>query len=334
MIPTPAALRKLKFLRTKTEAALWLLFFLIVAGFGFLQGWKPEINLSQLFGRPEKIEILSSSPVFFPEKILRELEKETGTEIRILPFQNWEEARLKIIADPGADLLFLPAHWVQALRQENLLRSSTRFQNLATEILSSDFHLNPSSQAQDFLPLYWSRLSFVAKNQNPKNLGILDDADVFMDIIESLKLKKQDSAFLKMKFQFFDLDQWSKPQEPSLDAAFVSHLWAEKHPQWQALAQWPELLGIWGFALPKNSRLSGKMEKVIHAYASAVVQAEILEQLPLASTLSVMDERAGPLGQKALYLRDLGLLRMNLIRQHDPAHLIQARGLSALTFSN
>ena len=324
---------KWKVFKTKTEASLWLLFFLVAAGFGFLQGWHPEINLSRFMSAPPVIEIMSISPVFFPAEIVAELEKQTGTKIKISQIQNWEDLRVKLIADSSVNLLFLPASWVQALRQENLLRNGSRLENMATDLLSADFNLNASSAKQDFLPLYWGRLAFFSQGSTPKSVGLPEDSDTVTQIFESLHLQKQESLFSKVKFQFFPMEQWPSAEDPKIDLVLAPHLWGGRHPQWKENPAWPQLLAIWGFALPKNSHLNSKIDSLVRAYTQASVQAQILEKLPLASTLSVMDERAGPLEQKALYIRDLGLLKMNLIHQHEAAHSEQAQVFSSLNFT-
>lgn len=318
---------------TKTEASLWLLFFFVAAGFGFFQGWHPEIHLSRLFGPPAVIEILNYSPVFFPADSIVEIEKQTGIQILVTPIQSWEDLHLKLVAETSANVLFIPAHWAQTLRKENLLKSGAYLERISADLLSPDFNLNASATTQDFLPLYWSRLAFFSKSSAPKMIGLPDDADAVMAIAEKSHLQKQDVLFSKMKFQFFPLDQWILEASPKLDAVLAPHLWGLRHGAWKENPTWPQLLALWGFALPKNSRLSSKLENFIRAYAQATLQAQILEKLPFASTLSVMDERPGPLEQKALYLRDLGLLKMNLIPQHEAAHREPAQEFSSLNFA-
>lgn len=301
---------------------------MLTGAFGFLQGWKPDLHLGEYVSKPVKIEILTISPVFFPTQILSEIEKETRTQIELRTLKNWEDLRLQMISDSKVNLVFLPFSWVQALRQENLLHESRRFQDLKTELASADFNFNTEENRQDFLPVYWAQLGFYFERPDVKTLNIPDDAGMYLD----LQSRNSDKGFSKMKISVSDWTTWwANPQKADL---FLAPHVAALTRNWKLDPNRPAWLGIWGFALPKNSQLSSHDLEVIRRYADSERQTKLLKTLPLASTLTSLDEKPGPLEKKPLYLRDLKMSHLNLIPQYNPKSAELARRQTpALIFS-
>lgn len=304
---------------------------MLTGAFGFLQGWKPDLHLTEYVSKPARVQILTISPVFFPEDVISKIEKETRTRIYTRVIKNWEDLRLQMISDSQTNLVFLPEAWVQALRQEDLLHESRRLQDLKSDLASPDFNFNSTETRQDFLPLYWAQLSFYFQEPDGKTLNFPDDAGMYLDLVTK---SASDKNFGKLKISLVDWVSWWNDPRGKADIFLAPHPLQQTNPKWKPDVTRPAWLAIWGFALPKNSHLGPQDVAVIRAYADPERQSEILRKLPLASTLTSLDEKTGSLEKKAIYLRDIKMAKLSPIKQYNPKDIEQAkRQVPALIFS-
>ncbi len=335
--------------KNKIEASLWLLFLFFCSGLGYFQGLHPEFKISESLFAPPTIRIFSTAENFFPASVIAELERETRTHIHFELIHSWEELKVQLIAQPTSpDLLLIPSYWAQSLHQEGLLRDAD-LQDELHDFLAPDFilpqgtDLTPASSG--FFATYWSKL-FLLKNPESeaslvrmpgkKEAGLsvrfLNDADLLIGYFSALQKKALAHPLLKAQFSIFNFDQWAEQASTSSDFVLLTHVQQRQLPLFEKI-DLPEMMMIFGFALPKNGNHRRSILKIIKHYVSFEIQSQLLLQLPMASTLNSVNESSLPVERKSSFLRELGMDQMTIIREKEKGSEEKAHELSHAAFS-
>lgn len=322
----------------RTEALLWLLFFFVVGGVGFIQGWKPDFRFKFLFKNPPEVQVLTISSDFFSPEWITETERKTESKIIIHVIKDWEDLHLQLITNADLSLLFIPSHWAQTLHQESLLNDEVDYVQLGNEKLAPDFRFQPQSYAKDYFPVYWAKLSLYAKaapakaNLKQQNLAFLDDADSFVAWNDELGKNKIAESFIKAQWRIFPLSSWIQREDFTQDYFLAPHPLKSEHPEWQTTTT-PELMYLLGFSLPKNGAHPGTTWAVLKEYIANENQTKMVQQGPFASTLASIEAGYGSLDKKPSYLRSLGLHSLIMVRSHEAEALASAQKTTNSRFS-
>lgn len=309
---------------------LWILFFVICVGVGFLHGYLPQGISKNFFIHPTKIRVLTTDELLFPKELRTLLEDELYIKLEVTVTRDWNALLATTIASPAQDLVFLPSYWATTLRQQNLLSPIFTSDSDLTQKVSSDFLDNMNSKTRsalhrlplDFIPIYWLKTGFLTnKNQGfttelkdtkIKNLFLLADEDLILEHFLNWKSQGLNTLLSHKKILTLQLDQLNSSDKNGIFETTLNEL----HPQLQTDLHLSALL-IWGASIPTNAENKELALEILNILTSASLQEKVLMQTPFNSTLLQVTDANIPEQRKAGYLRRIQLKNTILIDKKD-----------------
>lgn len=309
---------------------LWILFFLICMGVGFLHGILPRSISKQNLITPTKIEILVTDEIFLPEQTRHQIEQEFNVKLSFTVTRNWDSITAQLVASPGVDLIFLPSYWANTLAQQGLLSDISGPRKSLQKKVASDF-INSSSQTEfSFLPFYWIKTevrtpnneSFVEflKNKKEQVIFLLADEDLLLKHFQTWKEQKLWDLVSQKKILTLQLDQLhgeTLPKE-ALEAPLEKENQTNTHPLLSALL-------TWGAAIPATSANKTLALDILDALTATETQENSLLQTPFNTTFSAVASDKIPLHRRASFIRDIQLKDVLIIENKDQTAKIKLK---------
>lgn len=317
--------------KSRTEIILWFLFLSVCAGLGYIQGLKPDLKPREIISETPEIEILTVSEDILPEYLIKSIEQETHSKISVTKIKSWQELKVKLIADPAADLVFIPSHWIQNIVHENLISESFFITPDFVDAVSPEFLIEyeyEPRKLKGFLPVFWTQLHYYQKHQPAQNYSSLNDADYFIKIAQQIKDPKSKISFSDKTLFLLSWDQIIREENKNYDIAPLTHLQKKD----LATLETSRVLFLLGFSIPKNSRYKQLSQKIIHYYIQYESQEPLIHKLPFASTLVSLDTAQIPEIQKSSYIRKIELKQQTFLKAKNENLLDKATEMTGVTF--
>ena len=118
---------------------LWIPFFILCIGVGFLHGFLPQGISRDYFIRPTKVRVLVTDETLLTKEIQTYIENELRVKLEITVTRDWDAIQAKIIAHPTQDILILPSYWAHTLKQQGLLHVTTEKESELPQRIAPDF---------------------------------------------------------------------------------------------------------------------------------------------------------------------------------------------------
>ncbi len=297
--------------------------FIFSLGLGYLHGVQPQVVAESIQGAPEKIQILCTDEIFFPDFVRSYLEKELNVTLSITLTRNWEAIQAKSIENSGVDLILLPSFWAESLAHQGFLSSF----NLSTDenifaSISSDFIKSKTQGQTYFLPLYWIKTGIqVSKNLsfqqflNDKQLTtlfLLADEDLLLRHFQLWKEQGLWPLVAQKKILTLQLDQLDSKE--TRGGAFERRLDPDFRGEDQGNLS---ALLIWGAAIPEGSSKKDLVRRLLAALVQPRLQSEVIKKSPLNSVLVDLEDERIPLHRRASFVRELRLKDSLLLDQKN-----------------
>lgn len=307
----------------RSSSLLWILFFAICMGVGFLHGVLPQGISRDYIIRPTKVRILTTDELLFPRELRTLIEDELHVKLEVTLTRDWNTLLAKTVASPSEDLILLPSYWATTLRQQNLLSNLITKDNELAQRVAPDFlDRAMSKNVFDFLPVYWIKTGFIIPgNQsfeafltNKKNTTIflLADEDLILRHMQIWRDQDLSGLVMQKKILTLPLDQILKTDRAGAMETALNELNPDLHTEDQLSA-----LLIWGAVIPVNSDKKDLAQEILNIMTTPLLQEKVLVQTPFNSTLTQVSDKALPVQRRASYIRDLQLKGTLLIDQKD-----------------
>lgn len=309
------------------EFGLWLGFLFVCFGAGYLHGHLPDFRLQFLFTESEKVKIVVFEKTLLSSEIIKTLEEKTHTEIQIEEVKSWQEARLKTVLNPGADLLFVPSYWLAPLIREGRLRTVTTLKNLIENEIAPELrHVNNEKIYE--VPLFWTIFGFafpeaykedpidkILENPKIKTISTYHDAEIFK--IRSrrepwnypkIKAKLKPTASLKNSAKVLPADEVveiSLHQQKEMQSAFFSAI-DDKKP-----------LLVFSLAVPNNSPKRTTSLALIQALLTETDLDDVYSELPIGMGIHRLNSKLNDRLKKASYLKEIPFKEIELPEMND-----------------
>jgi len=309
------------------EAALWVVLFFIFMGVGYFHGQLPsEVNSKTLL-HPVKVGVFTTDDLLFPPGLQQALETEMNVQFEVNVTHDWNELLAKTIANPSADLIFMPSYWAHSLAQQNLLSTTvSRNADMLTRF-SPDFVKTESNGDLVFLPLYWMKTdlfsegkgtSFAAslKDKKKTEMFLWGDEDLLLAHFDQWKSEGfldaiKDKKILTMSLK--DLVEKSLANNNLIEIPLN-----ETNISTALTGSRTSALITWGVSIPKNSLQKDLALKVLLLLTGKELQEKSLDQTPFASALEEVGDKSMPLQKRAAFIRNLNLNETILLEKKDP----------------
>lgn len=294
-------------------------------GVGFLHGVLPQGLSRSFFIRPQNIQIVTTDEILFPPEVQRQLEAELQVKFSVTITRDWASLLGNIVASPSADLIFLPAHWAETLRKQNLLADISSPQGDFRQRVASDFMPQKNHDALTFLPFYWMKtqvqspsgenfLSFL-KNKLEPVIFLIADEDLLLGHFEKWKAQGIWDLVTQKKILTLQLDQILKKvanKEEAVELPLRSQ--QEGDPTSEASA-----LLVWGAVIPQNSQQKELVIDLLDTLTTVEHQESTLLNTPFNTTFSSVIGNEIPLERRAEAIRNLQLKDTLILDHKDPA---------------
>lgn len=267
------------------ENLSWLLILILFFLGGYLHGSLPFAKLKRLLNPDKQLRLLVYAPTFFPEDLITTLQKKSYL-LRIDPVQQLDDLKLEILKSPAPDLILIPQHWVETLKNENLLQYSQN--SLFTEF-SADF----SSKQSFFYPWFWFATKSFSLTDKPNEIIFAGDlaSDRWIETLIStgpdLILKENKKVFLPHLMKINNI-------EAQFDA--------EKSQLW-----------VLGWCIPKSADSLIDSLNLLHDLYEYPMYEKALASVPGASVLTRNNSESWDHWKKAVSLRELPF---NKLKKH------------------
>lgn len=298
-------------------------------GVGFLHGVLPQGISRSYFVSPEKIQVLTTDEILFPEETRQRLEQELNVKFSVLITRDWDAIIANTVASPAVDLIFLPSFWANTLGRQNLLANVAGPRKELFQRVASDFTAKPREDF-NFLPFYWMKTSIKStteetfpdflKNKKEPILFLLADEDLLLKHFQVWKSQGLWDLVAQKKILTLQIDQMSR--EIPLEGAMEMSL-SQDIPE-ATLNQLSALL-IWGAVIPVNSVKKEKTLEVLNTLTTPEYQERSLLKTPFNSTFSTVTSNEIPLQRRAQFIRDLKLKDTIILETKDQDATIKLR---------
>ncbi len=304
---------------------LWLLFFVICIGVGFLHGFLPQGISRDYIIRPTKVRILTTDELLLPKELRTLIEDELHVKLEVTLTRDWNVLLAKTVATPSEDIIFLPSYWATTLRQQNLLsnlalnKENELFQRVAPDFIDAS---TAAKKTFDFLPFYWIKTGFLIsknqtfkeflKNKNESTLFLLADEDLILKHLQIWTEQGLGAMVAQKKILTLQLDQILKTDRSGAMEIPLNEL----NPNLDTSEQLSALI-VWGAVIPMNSDKKDLAQEILNVLTTPLLQEKVLVQTPFNSTLSQVSDKALPAQRRASYIRDLQLKDTLLIDKKD-----------------
>ena len=298
-------------------------------GVGFLHGVLPQGISKSYFVSPEKIQVLITDEILFPQETRQRLEKELNVKFSVLITRDWDAIIANTVASPAVDLIFLPSFWANTLSRQNLLANVAGHRKELFQRVASDFTAKPREDF-NFLPFYWMKTSIKStteenfsdflKNKKEPILFLLADEDLLLKHFQVWKSQGLWDLVAQKKILTLQIDQLSRdiPLEGAMEMS-LSHDIPEA-----TLNQLSALL-IWGAVIPVNSVKKEKTLEILNTLTTPEYQERSLLKTPFNSTFSTVTSNEIPLQRRATFIRDLKLKDTIILETKDQDATIKLR---------
>lgn len=284
-------------------------------GVGFLHGILPQGLSRDYLRTPDKIQVLTTDEILFPEPLRERLEKELHVRFSVTVTRDWDSILAHVVASPGADLLFLPSFWAKTLGSQHLLEDISGSGERLKARVASDFAGSASPKGDFFfLPFYWMKTTIIGpaqetfddflKNKKENILFLLADEDLLLRHFQIWKEQNLLDSLGQKKILTLQLDQLL--QEDTRLGAVEGPLLQEPPPGTATRAQLSALL-IWGAAIPASSTQKTLSLRVLERLSHLDYQEGHLLSTPFNSTLAALVTDKIPPARRAEAVRNLKL---------------------------
>lgn len=303
------------------EFSLWLGFLFLCFASGYLHGHLPDVRLQFLFSGAEKVRIVVFEKSLLTPALIKTLEDKTHTEIQIEEVKNWDEARLKTVLTPGADLLFLPSHWIPPLIREGRLRTITSMKSLIEKEIAPELRFLNSEKIYT-APLFWTllELRFPVELQNEEPEKALENTKIrsihlYHDPeLAKLRLVGEPWNYPKIKSKVHldaeinllvsphhadEVTETSLHQDKNLSQVFIQTI--NKKP-----------LLIFSLAVPNNSPKRSTSLALIDSLLTSDEFDSLYASLPVGSALTRLDNKLPERMKRASFLKELSFKEIDL----------------------
>ncbi|WII71010.1 hypothetical protein QJS83_11110 [Bdellovibrio sp. 22V] len=300
---------------------LWIFFFLICMGVGFLHGVLPQGLSKSYFISPTKIQVLTTDEIFFPPEIRKTLEDEFNVKFSVTVTRDWDSIIANTVSSPSVDLLFLPSFWAHTLAHQNLLANVAGTRGELLQRVASDFTAAKTPDQFFFLPFYWIKtgirtpsdesFTIFLKNKNDTTLFLLADEDLILKHFQVWKEQGLWEQVAQKKILTLQLDQLTRRDihEEAIETPLSEDIRNEL-PQLSALL-------IYGAAIPANAPHKKFIMEILDEMTSSELQEKHLLKTPFNSAFSTVTANEIPLQRRASFIRDLQLKDVILLESKD-----------------
>lgn len=305
------------------NSILWIFFFIICMGVGFLHGFLPQGLTKSFFISPNKVLIFTTDEIFFPVEIRQKLEDELHLKFSVTITRDWDAIIANTVSNPSVDLIFLPSFWAKSLEQQSLLSDIAASSSKLQQWVSSDF-LKPDEQGRFFfLPIYWMKTALQTpqneaffdflKNKNEPVLQLLADEDLLLQHFKIWKDQGLWDLVAQKKILTLQLDRIplnKKTNEGAVEIPLTEETQSSLPPNSSALL-------VWGASIPENSQQKKLALKVLETLATPEYQEKSLLKTPFNSTFSAVTGTDIPLNRRADFIRNLHLKDTLILERKD-----------------
>lgn len=292
-------------------------------GVGFLHGVLPQGLTRSIFSRPEKILVVTTDEVLFPEEVRQQLEEEFHVKFSVTITRDWDSLMAQTVASPSADLIFLPSFWANTLAQQKLLSDIAGPRKELQQRVSSDFIGNKESDLFYFLPFYWMKTTlkipheqsfpdFLKNKANPV-LFLIADEDLLLRHFEVWKEQGLGDLVAQKKILTLQLEQLNHPKqsdEGALEVPIIDDTHEASTPQSSALL-------IWGAAIPENSQKKSTVLEILDTLTTPEHQERSLLKTPFNTTFSTVTGNEIHLQRRAEFIRNLQFKDTLILEKKD-----------------
>lgn len=300
---------------------LWIPFFILCIGVGFLHGFLPQGISRDYFFTPTKVRILITDENLFTKEIQNYLENELRVKFETTITRDWDAIQAKIIARPAQDILVLPSYWAHTLKQQGLLHVTTEKESELPQRIAPDF-LDPvvTTRSLYFFPLYWMKTGFKTagsesfadflKNKKAQTLFLLADEDLLLAHFQAWREDESLALIQQKKILTLQLDQLTSDE--AREGAVELPL-NEKNPDLKVQDGLTALL-VWGAAIPESSDKKELALEILTTMTTPSLQEQTLLKTPFNTTLQTVTDPSLPQQRRATQIRDLKLKGTILIQ--------------------